>query len=279
MKKINTIKKLPLRLFIWIYFVISVYPFLYLIFYSLKDNNEIFFTNSFGFPKVLRFENYIKGIKAFNMTLYFRNSVIVTAISIVFVVLFSLAFAYAVARINWKFAKAAYAYILFGIFIPLPVMMIPLAILGRELKISGTYMSVILPYIAFNLAFSSLIFYGFFRTIPAEMEESAYIDGAGLFRTFIQIMVPLVKPAIATVTTFAFINIWNEYAMALVLLNNIRLRTLPVGLATSFIGAFQTEWGPMGAAMVIASLPMIIIYLFLSEQVERAMTIGSAVKG
>lgn len=279
MNVLEKIKKIPLRLFLWIYFIISVYPLLYLIFYSLKDNNEIYFTNPFGFPHILRFENYIKGFKAFNVLLFFRNSVVVTSVACIFVLIFSLTFAYSVSRMNWRYAKVACTYIILGIFIPIQVIMIPLAILNRDIKLTGSYFALILPYIAFNLSFSSLIFYGFFRTIPNEIEESAFIDGAGVFRTFVQIIVPLVKPAIGTAVTFAFINIWNEYPMALVLLSNLKLRTLPVGLATSFTGAFATEWGPMGAAMVVACIPTIIIYIFLSEQVEKAMTVGSAVKG
>jgi raffinose/stachyose/melibiose transport system permease protein len=279
MIRANALKKLPLRIFLWIFFLISAYPFLYLVCYSLKSHDEIFYTNPFGPPIVYRFENYLKAVNAFNILLFFKNSVIVTFVSCSLATVLALAFAYSVARTEWRFSSAAYKYMLLGIFIPIQVTMIPLAVLNRDLRLSGSYLSLILPYIAFNLSFSILIFYGFFRTIPKEMEESAYIDGAGYLRTFASIMAPLVKPAIGTALIFAFLNIWNEYSMALVLLSNLRLRTLPVGLATSFAGSFQTDWGPMGAAMVITCIPAIVIYAFLSEHVEKALTVGAAVKG
>jgi len=278
MKKLRWIKRLPLSAFLWFYFVISLYPLIYLLFYSLKNNDEIFYQNPFGFPTTFRIENYINAIKSFDILRYFRNSIVVACASVFFVIIIALFFAYSVSRINWKLAKLANTYITTGLFIPLLVIMIPLAILERHLNISGTYLALIFPYVATGLAFSSLVFYASFRTLPKEIEESAFIDGAGILRTFIQIIVPLVKPAIATAVIFNFLTYWNEYPMAIMLLSNQKLRTLPTGLM-NFVGQFKTDWGAMGAVMVMASIPTIVIYLILGENVENAMTVGSAVKG
>ncbi|GGI46633.1 sugar ABC transporter permease [Paenibacillus marchantiophytorum] len=271
-------KQVLFNSFLWIYGIISLYPILYMLFYSLKNNNEIFFSNPLGIPLHFRFENYTKAVSAFNVVELFKNSVIVSVISIACILVLSLGFAYATARISWRFRNVAYTYLMLGLFIPVQVIMIPLAILVKDIGFANTYFSLIVPYTAFNLAFSTLIFYGYFRTIPIEIEESAYMDGASIYRTFAQIIVPLVKPSIATVTIFAFLNIWNEYPMALILVTNAHLKTLPTGLI-SFVGQFSTDWGAMGAAMVLSSLPTIIVYLLLSEQVEKALTVGSAVKG
>ena len=278
MKVKKTLKNILLQSFLWIYCGISLYPLIYMLFFSLKNNDEIFYKNPFGFPFPMRFENYISAVKQFNMLLFVKNSVVVSVGSIVFILIFSLTFSYAVSRMSWKLREVARGFLMLGLFIPMQVIMIPLAVMVKDMGFGNTYFALIIPYIAFNLSFSSLIFYGFFRTIPMEMEESAFIDGASIYRTFVQIIVPLIKPAIATVSIFAFLNVWNEYTMALILITDQKLKTLPTGLL-QFTGQFATNWGPMGAAMVIASIPMIVVYLFLSEQVEGALTVGSAVKG
>lgn len=278
MKAYKTLKNILLQSILWIYCTISLYPLIYMLFFSLKNNDEIFFSNPFGFPFPIRIDNYLSAINQFNILLYFKNSVIVSVGSIAFIIIFSLMFSYAVARMTWRFRNTVRTYLLLGLFIPMQVIMIPLAVAVKQMGFANTYMALIIPYIAFNLSFSTLIFYGFFRTIPMEMEESAFIDGASIYRAFVQIIVPLIKPAIATVTIFAFLNIWNEYTMALILVTEQKLKTLPTGLL-QFTGQFATKWGPMGAAMVLASIPMIIVYLIMSEQVEKALTVGAAVKG
>ena len=116
------------------------------------------------------------------------------------------------------------------------------------------------------------------RSLPFELEESACIDGASLFTCFLRIIVPNIKSALATVAIFVFMNVWNEYNLALILLTKDSLKTLPLGLLF-FQGEFTTDWGAMGATMVIASIPTVLIYTLFSNQVERAMTVSGAVKG
>ncbi|ACT01205.1 carbohydrate ABC transporter permease [Paenibacillus sp. JDR-2] len=275
---IRSLKNIAMPAGLWIYLVISLYPLIYLIFFSLKNNDEIFTTNPLGFPHPIRFNNYRDAVESFDITLYFKNSLIVTLISIIAILILSLMFAYASARMTWKLRSFANSYILIGLFIPTQVILIPLAVFVRDMGISNTYLGLILPYVAFNLAFSSLIFYSFFRTIPMEIEESAFMDGASIYRTFLQIMLPLVQPAVATVTIFSFMNVWNEFTLSLILATKESIKTLPIGLL-SFTGQYATNWGPMGAAMVLSSIPVIVVYLILGDQVEKALTVGSAVKG
>lgn len=222
--------------------------------------------------------NYLTALNTFNVPRYFMNSVIVTVSTVVVAVAFALMFAYAVSRMRWRLQNIARIYLLTGMFIPIQVIMIPLSILMRDLHLSNTYGSVIVPYIAFNLSFSMIVFYGFFRSLPIELEESGCMDGANIYRVFWSIILPLMKPAVATVTIFVFLAAWNEFTMALILIADESLKTLPLGLVF-FQGQFTTDWGAMGAAMMIASIPTVIIYLLFSEQVERALTVGSAVKG
>ncbi|WP_242858573.1 carbohydrate ABC transporter permease [Robinsoniella peoriensis] len=261
-----------------IFSIICIYPLIYLLFYSLKTNEEIFFLNPFGLPTSPQFENYINAINAFNIVGFFKNSIIVSVVSIAGVMVLALPFAYAVTRMKWKFKNAASTYMTLGLFIPIQVIIIPLAILVRQMHMSNTYFALIVPYIAFNISFSSMILATSFRSIPKEMEESAFMDGATIYRTFFKIIMPLAKPAIATAITFIFLGVWNEYTVASVFISNNAVKTLPVGLA-SFTGEHSTDWGAMGACLVMASIPTIIIYTIFSEQVEKALTIGGAVKG
>ena len=235
--------------------VIDLYPLVYLIFYSLKSNEEIFYINPFGVPQNPLFSNYETAVESFNMLNYFKNSIIVSAAAIIFVMLLALPFAYATTRMKWKLKEMMSVYVTIGLFIPIQVTIIPLAILMKQLQISNTYFALIIPYTAFNLAFASMVLQTSFEAIPKEMEESAFMDGASIFTTFRKIILPLTKPAIATA-----------------------VKTLPIGLAAS-TGQHSTEWGPMGACLVLASIPTIVIYLIFSEQIERGMTVGGAVKG
>ena len=258
--------------------LVCIYPLIYLLFYSLKTNEEIFYLNPFGFPASPVFENYRTAVSSFNILGYFKNSIIVTAVSIAGVMLLSLPFAYATTRMKWKLRGLASTYITMGLFIPIQVIIIPLAILVKQMHMSNTYFALIIPYIAFNLAFSSMILSTSFASLPKEMEESAFIDGASVYTTFLRIITPLAKPAIATAITFVFLGVWNEYTVASIFISSDAVKTLPVGLA-AFTGEHSTEWGAMGACLVLASIPTIIIYMIFSEQIEKALTIGGAVKG
>lgn len=277
-KKHRTLKDYIVIGLLFVFAVVCIYPLIYLLFYSLKTNNEIFLTNPFGFPKDPQFDNYVRAVNAFDLVGFFRNSVFVTFVSVVGILLLALPYSYATTRMIWKGREAVVNYVTLGLFIPMQVIIIPLAILVKKMGIANTYWALIVPYIAFNLAFTAMVISSSFKAIPREMEESAFLDGASINKTFIHIMLPLVKPAVATSLIFAFLNIWNEYTLASILISNNDVKTLPIGLS-SFVGQHSTDWGAMGACFVIASIPTIVMYLIFSEQVEKALTVGGAVKG
>lgn len=278
MKKKFSIGALLYQIFLWSYGIFSLYPLIWMLFYSLKNNDEIFVTNPFGPPTTLRFENYVEAISQYNVPMYFINSLIVSTITVVITIIVALMFSYATARMRWKLSGVARIYVSIGMFIPVQAILIPLAIIVRDLNLTNKYASLILPYTAFNLAFSSMVFYGFLRSLPQELEEASCIDGANIFRTFWSIIIPTVKPAIATMVIFTFLQAWNEFPIALVMISKETMKTLPLGLLF-FQGQFTTDWGAMGATMVIASLPTVLVYTLFSNQVEKAMTISGAVKG
>jgi raffinose/stachyose/melibiose transport system permease protein len=257
--------------FCWIYAVISLYPLVWMLFYSFKNNQEIFVTNPFGFPWPLHTE--------YNVPLYFFNSLLVSIGTVVICVFCALLFAYATSRMRWKCKNFIRLFMGLGMFIPVQAIMIPVVKVVQKLNLMGTRWSLILPYVAINLAFASMVYYGFFKGIPMELEEAACMDGANIFQTFFKIIVPLVRPATVTLVIYIFLNAWNEFILANVVVGSIpELKTLPLGVLF-FQGEFTTDWGGMGATMVIASFPAILVYSLFSEQVENAMTISGAVKG
>lgn len=258
--------------------VVNLYPFVYMLFMSFKTNEEIMVYNPFGFPQSLYLENYSNAWTKFNIPVYFKNSVVVTLISVTLTVLFALLFSYATARMQWRFSKIARAYISLGLFVPMQIILIPMTVLVKRWNFANTHAALILPYIAFELAFACLITYGFMRQIPYEFEEAASIDGAGIVRTFFVIICPLLVPAIAASFLYAFIGVWNEFTVALVMISKEELKTLPLGMI-NFRSQNFTDWGGMGAAMVIASLPAVLLYAVLGEQLEKALAIGAGIKG
>ncbi len=277
MKKIKVVD-LIFKAFLWMYAIISLYPLLWMLFYSFKNNEEIFVSNPFGFPAILRVENYIKAWTQYNVPQYFINSLIVAVATVILTISCALLFSYATSRMQWKGSEVARIYMALGMFIPVQAVLIPVAKIVKEMHLMGNYFSLILPYTALNLSFATLVFYGFFKGIPIELEEAACIDGANIYQTFFRIIIPAVKPAIATLVIFTFLTAWNEFLLANVLIIDAKLRTLPLGVLF-FQGQFTTDWGAMGATMVIASIPTVFVYILFSEQVEKALTVGSAVKG
>lgn len=274
----NKIVGVVLQSFLWIYFAISVYPLVWMVFYSLKNNDEIFVTNPFGIPTHFRYENYVNAWNKFSVPTYITNSMIVSTITTIGVVLFAVMFAYAIARLRWKFRETVRIYMIIGMFIPIQVIIIPLAIIVKDFHLTNTYGALLIPYVAFGLPFASMVFYGFLRGIPQELEESACMDGASIYLTFFRIMLPILTPAIATIVILQFMGTWNEFFLASILITKEGLMTLPIGLIY-FQGLHATDWGGMGAVMTIASLPMVVLYLIFTEQVENALTVSSAVKG
>ena len=274
----TSLKHMLFKGFLWFYAFISLYPLIWMLFYSFKNNEEIFVSNPFGFPTVLRVGNYIKAWTQYNVPAYFVNSLIVSIGTVALTIICALFFSYSTSRMRWKGRTMARIYLSMGMFIPIQAILIPVARTVKGLNIMDSRWGLILPYTAINLAFATLVFYGFFKELPIELEEAACIDGANIYQTFFRIIVPLVKPATATLIIYVFLNAWNEFILANILVINVKLKTLPLGVLF-FQGQFTTDWGAMGATMVIASIPTVFLYIIFSEQVEKSMTIGGAIKG
>lgn len=273
----NFIGKILLQGFLIIVTIIQIYPLIWLAFFSLKDNSEIFSGDVVGLPKKFLWSNYAKALSDGHVLTYFFNSVLVTAASIILVLILSAMTGYAISRMNWKLSNLTMTLILLGMMVPIHAALLPLFMVLKNLHLLNTYWSLIIPYVAFGIPLAVFILSSFFKGVPREMEESAVMDGCGIYKTFFSIMLPLVSPAIATVAIFTFLACWNELMFATTFINNESYQTLTVGMM-SMVGTYITQWGIIGAGLMIATIPTIIIYLLLNKQVQKSMIAG-AVKG
>lgn len=254
-----------------------MFPLFWLLEFSLKSNNEIYGENPLALPKVYRWNNYTEALFSGGLLRYFINSIFYTALTIVVAGILSAMTSYAISRLDFKLKGPTYTLFALGIMVPLQAALLPLFLILNHLKLLNTYFALIIPYIAFAIPMSVLILCGFYSTIPKDLEEAAYLDGCNIYGVFFRIILPIVKPALATVSIFTFLGTWNELMFANTFVNSPVFRTLPVGIM-SFAGEHETNWGTIGAGMVIATIPTLIAYFFMSDQVQSSIVVG-AVKG
>ena len=271
------IKKTLIYLFLAVFTFIQIFPFYWLVTFSFKSNTEIFDSNNLGLPKVWHLENFSKALMGGEILRYLLNSVFYAAVTVVVSTLLASMVAYAINRMYWKAKGIVAAIFSLGIMIPVQATLLPLFQGLDRLGIRGGYLGLMLPYITFAMPMTVMILGGFFKALPREIEEAACIDGCNIFNMFFRIIFPMIRPGIATSCIFAFLNTWNELLFANTFVDDAKYKTLPVGIM-SFVGEHSTNWGIIGAGMVIATLPTVLIYLLLSKQVQESFTVG-AVKG
>ncbi len=262
-------------LILWAF--ISLFPLYWLFTFSLKENSEIFGGNIFGLPGKWLFSNYANAFLGGKVGVYLFNSVIVTAVTILLTCLLSLMASYALTRMKWRGQKAMMAFFMLGLMIPIHAALLPIFILLSRARLGSTHLALILPYTGFAIPLGILIISGFIDGIPRELEEAACIDGADIYRIFVRIIAPMLLPAVSTVMIFTFLQAWNELLFAQVFISKDAFKTLTAGIQTMY-GQYQTDWGPIGAALVVATLPTLVIYLLMSGQVQKSLAAG-AVKG
>jgi raffinose/stachyose/melibiose transport system permease protein len=273
----KTFKKVIVYAVLAVLVVTQLYPLFWLLTYSLKTNEEILGGSFFALPETPRWSNYQEAYESGNYLQYLSNSVFVTGVTMVCVILLSSMTAYAIARFRWRYGGIVMLVFLVGMMIPMQATLLPLMVIFKNVNILNTHLSLILPYIAFQTPIAVFILSGFMRSIPHEIEESAYMDGASIYRIFRSIILPISLPPVMTVCILTFINIWNEYIMAATFISSEKLKTLPFGIYT-FVSQYSVNYGNIGAYLVMGALPVIIIYFLLSERITKGMVAG-AVKG
>jgi raffinose/stachyose/melibiose transport system permease protein len=226
-----------------------------------------------GLPDSFNLVSYEKAWVTASFSTYFINSMFVTIASVFLGTAVSLMAAYVFARSKRQLFIWMEGLFLSGLLLPVFLAILPLFYLFDALGLISNLGGLILIYSALSIPFSSFILAAFFRQLPIELEEAARIDGAGYFRTFFFILLPLVKPAIATVVVFRFVPIWNDFFYPLMLMRDRASYTLPVGL-TRFFGEYQTDWATLFAGLTIATIPLVVVFLFASKQLVSGLTAG-----
>ncbi len=274
MKKIEP-GNIIIQIFLIAFAAIQLFPLYWMITFSLKGNMEIFGGNVLGLPETWRFDNYTKVVEETKLVRYFINSIVVTGLTIFFTLLFSAMITYGIVRLKWKLSKAVYTLFLIGMMIPIHAVLLPL-FLNLD-PVLNSYVSLILPYTAFAMPLGILIMVGVLEGLPKELEEAAFIDGASIYKIFFHIILPLLTPALSTVAILTFLSSWNELMLAVTFISDSRFKTITTGVM-ELIGKYSTQWGPVGAGLVIATIPTLILYIALSENVQKSLAAG-AVKG
>jgi raffinose/stachyose/melibiose transport system permease protein len=222
-------------------------------------------------------QNYEKALVTGKVGLYFFNSIIVTGATILITIVVSLMASYALTRMNFKLKRPMNAFYMLGLTVPIHSALLPVFIMLRSMKLVNSYIALILPYVAFAIPMAVMIFTGFISSIPRELEESACLDGCSIYGVFFRIIAPLMKPAVATVSIFTFLQAWNELMFAVVFISDTRYKTLTVGIQ-SLAGQYTIDWGAIGAGLVVATIPTLIVYIFMSKKVQDSLVVG-ALKG
>ena len=276
-KKTNPAAKVLMYIFLAFWALVNLFPIYFMFTFSLKSNEEIFGANIIGLPKDWLWSNYTRAMGTGNMGLYFGNSLLVTTLAIGISLFAAMMATYAITRISWKLSKLTNAFFMLGLTIPIQASIVPVYVVLSKLHWLNKYSTLIVPYSAFALSMSILICTGFMVEIPYALDEAARIDGCSLTGTFFRIILPLMKPAVSTVGVYSYLQCWNEFMFANVFISDSAHRTLPVGIK-ALSGAYTTDWGPIGAALVIATFPTLIFYIFLSRRIQESFIAG-AVKG
>ena len=269
------IKKIFLNFFIYIILLIgaaiTTIPFLYMFSTSLKEKTYILEIPPSLIPEKPTISNYITALNVNNFKLYFLNSLLVSLCTVILVLLFSSMLAYAFSRFKFPGNNILFYSMLITLMVPTIIYIIPEFILIKNLHLLNSLSGLILIYTSTQLPVYTFLLKGFFSEIPREIEEAARIDGCTMFRIYWQMMIPLAKPALATISIFSFLGSWDEFIIALTMINNVEKRTLPIALAL-FQGEYFTQWNLVFAASIITILPVILIFISFQKYFVKGIT-------
>jgi len=257
--------------------VCSVYPILNILSISLRPADALFTKSLSIIPPNATFDNFRQAFIQYDMLGWLFHSLVVSSAACAFSVMLSVTAGYAFSRFEFRGKKTGLTLILVTQMFPLAMTLLPLYLMIINLKMTNSYIALAIIYVSTSIPFNIWMMKGFYDTIPKSLEESAYVDGASVFRSFYQIILPLAKPAVALTALFSFMGAWSEYLVASVIINEAGKLTLPVGLV-SMQGQFSTAWGIYSAGALITAVPVMILFVCLSKYLVGGLTVGS-VKG
>lgn len=252
---------------------------------SIKENSE-FYGNPWTLPHGFHFQNFVDAWQKANMGEYMLNSVIVTALALVLLIVIALPAAYVLARFRFKGRAVWNTLFMAGLFINVNYIVVPIFLMlndgdmvlrkvfGKPFFLNNLFM-LALVYAATALPFTIYLLSGYFKSLARDYEEAAYVDGAGYFYTMVKVIIPMAKPSVVTVILFNFLAFWNEYIISMTLLTKAELKTLPVGLMNLMAAQKSAvQYGQLYAGLVIVMLPTLILYMCVQKKLTQGMTLG-----
>lgn len=272
----HSLLKILRNVFLLFIITISIVPFIWVFISSFKTNAEIL-ESALSLPSKWSFDGYINAFKLSPLHKFYLNSIIIAVSSTFLNVFFVGMAAYVLARFEFRFKNIILMIFSISLLLPMTSLIHPVYMTISKIGLHDTKFALIIVYAALGLPASLYILRSYFLSIPKSIEEAAYVDGAGFCRTYIEIIIPIAKPGFATAAVLQFLLSWNEFLYAVVLTNSQSNRTLPVALSY-FTSQFSFNYTAMFAAIVMVSVPSIVIFVILQEQVVKSLTAGS-VKG
>ena len=264
------------RIFLLVCTFIFLFPFAICLLMTVKSKQDV--GGIFSLPERIHWENFTNAIEKANIWVSMKNSLIITISCVIIIVFVAATAAYAIARqYKKKFYRFYETLLVASMMLPFQVVMVPVYRMYRGLNLLNTRIGAIILISGLGIAYSTIMMIGFVRRVPIELEEAAEIEGAGRFRIFFTIVLPLLKPILATVATLQFLSVWNEFNVSILLLQQEAIKTIPMQQYV-FFGAYGADYNTAFAAATITMIPVIIIFLLLQKQVVAGMTAG-AVKG
>ena len=268
----------PILVILWVALIVIaivwIAPFVFIVFTSLKANSTVMGSSAFAPPTSLEWRNFAGAWARGRFSTTVFNSAVITTIKVPLGLLISAMAAYALSRIRLPAGRAIFLLVLFGTMLPFQVMLAPLFTLVNSFGLINTKVGIILPYLAFGVPYHVFILHGFFSEVPKELSEAALVDGASHFTIFRRIFLPISLPVLAALLILDFVATWNEFAMALVILQDNSTWTLPLGLM-SFQSQFQSDYGQLNAAIVMTVLPATVVYLIFQRYFVSGLTSGA----
>lgn len=256
---------------------IVLVPLAVLLLTAVRSDADFLANGVFALPNSLRPANFADAWETGRFSTTYANSALITLVKVPLGLAISALAAYPLAKMRFRFDNAIFLFFIVGLAIPIHVSLLPLFVMQRELGLMGSLWALLPPYLAFGIPFQVFVLRGFMRMVPSELIEAARIDGAGEFRIFWQVMLPLVVPALATLAIIDAVATWNELLMALVLLPNAEIQTLPLGLMR-FFNQFSGSYTQLSAGLVLGVLPLLLVYVLLQRYLVSGLA-GGAVKG
>jgi ABC-type glycerol-3-phosphate transport system permease component len=275
MRQNNAIKGVVLYPIFLLLTALILYPIVWMIYSSFKANPDIF-ANVFALPSTLFLENYVTVFTKGAMGVYFRNSLLVSIVSVAGLLVFSSLAAYAFATFRFRGSTPLFMILLLGLMVPPQALIISGFKLMAILDLIDTYWALIFTYFGWT-SFGILVLRNFFQSVPRDIKDAARVDGAGHWAMFSQIMLPLARPSLSTIAIFYFMWVWNEFIYPLVYMQTPDKYTIPLGVLF-FNGRYAVEWGLQMAALAIATIVPLLVYYAFQKQLIRGILAG-ALKG